>query len=38
MIRHDEKYKTCLLIIVAIPDDSHINTKKTEKQSEYKDL
>jgi len=30
--------KTCLLIDIAIPDDSHFNTRETEKLSKYKDL
>jgi len=30
--------KTCLLIDIAIPDDSKVNTEETEKLSMYKDL
>ena len=30
--------KTCLLIGIAIPDDSNVNTKETEKLSKYKYL
>jgi hypothetical protein len=37
MIQHDNN-KTRLQIIVAIPDDLNINTKKTEKLSKYKYL
>jgi hypothetical protein len=33
-----KKEKTHLLIDIAIPDDSHVNTKETEKLSKYKDL
>jgi len=33
-----KKEKTHLLIDIAIPDDSNINTKETEKLSKYKDL
>jgi hypothetical protein len=35
---HDKTEKTSLLIDTAIPDDSNINTKETEKLSKYKDL
>jgi hypothetical protein len=35
---HDKKEKTCLLIVIAIPDDSNFKTKETEKLSKYKDL
>jgi hypothetical protein len=34
----DKKEKTCLLIDIAIPHDSNVNTKETEKLSMYKDL
>ena len=30
--------KTCLLIDIATPDDSNVNTKENEKLSKYKDL
>ena len=33
-----KKENTCLLITIAIPDDSNINTKETEKLSKYTDL
>jgi hypothetical protein len=33
-----KKEKTHLLIDIAIPDDSYVNTKETEKLSKYKDL
>jgi hypothetical protein len=33
-----KKEKTCLLIGIAIPDDSNVNTKETEKLRMYKDL
>jgi hypothetical protein len=36
-VLHDETEKTCLLIDIAIPDDSNFNTKGTEEQSKYKD-
>jgi len=32
------KEKTHLLINIATPDDSNVNTKETEKLSKYKDL
>jgi hypothetical protein len=35
---HDKKEKTRLLIDIAIPDDSNINIKETEKLSKYKDM
>jgi len=38
IVLHDKKEKTCLLISVAIPDDSNINTKESEKLSKHKDL
>jgi hypothetical protein len=34
---HDKKEKTCLLIDIAIPEDSNVNTKGTEELSKYKD-
>ena len=34
-VLHDKKEKTCLLIVIAIPDDSNVNTKETEKLSKY---
>ena len=36
-VLHDRKEKTCLLIDIAITDDSDVNTKETEKLSKYKD-
>jgi hypothetical protein len=30
-VTHDTKEKTCLLINIAISDDSNVNTKETEK-------
>ena len=33
-----KKEKTCVLIGIAIPDDSSVNTKETEKLSKYKEL
>jgi len=30
-VLHDKKEKTCLLLDIAIPDDSNVNTKETEK-------
>jgi hypothetical protein len=37
-VLHDVKEKTCLLIDIATPYDSNINTKEAEKLSKYKDL
>jgi glutamyl-tRNA reductase len=37
-VLHDTKENTCLLIDIALPDDTNINTKETEKLSKYKDL
>jgi hypothetical protein len=36
-VLHDKTEKTCLLIDVAIPDDSDGNTKETKKLSKYED-
>ena len=36
IVLQDKKEKTCLLIDIAIPDDSNANTKETEKLSKYK--
>ena len=33
-----KKEKTCLLIDIALPDDSNFNTRETEKLRKYKDL
>jgi len=38
IVQHDKNKKTCLLINTAIPDDSNVQTKETEKLSKYKDL
>jgi hypothetical protein len=38
IVLHDKKENTCLLITIAIPDDSNVNTKETEKLSKYKEL
>jgi hypothetical protein len=38
IVQHDTKEKTCLLIDIAVPDDSNIKKKETEKLSKYKDL
>jgi hypothetical protein len=37
-VLHDKNEKTCLLIDIAIPDDTNIHTKETEKLSKYKHL
>jgi hypothetical protein len=37
-VQHDKKEKTCLLIDIAIQDDSNVKTKETEKLSKYEDL
>jgi hypothetical protein len=37
-VGRDKKEKTCLLIDIAVPDYSNINTKETEKLSKYRDL
>jgi len=37
-VLHDKKEKTCLLLDIAVPDDSNINTRETEKLSKYKHL
>jgi hypothetical protein len=36
--KNDKKEKTCLLVDKAIPDDSNVKTKETEKLNKYKDL
>jgi hypothetical protein len=38
IVPHDNREKTCLMIDTAIPNDSNINTKGTEKLSKYKNL
>ena len=38
IVLHDTKEKTCILIAIAIPDESNFNTKETKKLSKYKDL
>jgi len=38
IVLHEKGEKACLLIDIAILDDSNINTKETEKLSKYKDL
>jgi len=35
---HDKTEKTRLLIDIALPEDSNVNTKETEELSKYKDL
>jgi len=35
---HDKKETTCLLIAIAITDDSNANTKEREKLNNYKDM
>ena len=35
LVLHDKKEKICLLIDIAIPDYSNLNTKETEKLSKY---
>jgi len=35
---HDKKDNTCLLTDTAIPDDSNVSTKETEKLSKYEGL
>jgi hypothetical protein len=35
---HDKRENACLLIDIAIPDNSNVHTKETEKLSKYKDL
>jgi hypothetical protein len=37
-VLHGKRVKTCLPIDIAIPDDSKVNTKETEKLNTYKDL
>jgi len=38
IVLHVKKEKTCLLIAIAIADESNFNTKETKKLSKYKDL
>jgi hypothetical protein len=38
IVLDDRKEETCLLIGIAIPDDSNVNTEETEKLRKYKDL
>jgi hypothetical protein len=38
IVLRDKKEKTCLLIAIAIPDESNFNIKETKKLSKYKDL
>ncbi|KAL1276939.1 hypothetical protein QQF64_023612 [Cirrhinus molitorella] len=38
IVMHDRKEKTCLLIIISVPDDTNIMLKETEKISKNKDL
>ncbi len=38
IVLHDKIEKTCLLIDIAVPDDTNIMLKETEKISKYKDL
>jgi hypothetical protein len=38
IVLHDEREKTCLLIDIALPYDSDVNTKETEKLIKWKDL
>jgi len=37
-VPHDKKEKICLLINIAIRNDSNVNTQETEKLSKFKDL
>ena len=37
-VLHDRKENTCLLIDIATPDDSNVNTKETEQLNKCKDL
>jgi hypothetical protein len=37
-VLHGKKKNTCLLIDIALPDDPNVNTKETEKLSQYKEL
>jgi hypothetical protein len=37
IVLHGKDEKTCLLIDIAIPDDSNVKTKETEKLNKYKD-
>jgi len=38
IVLHNKNYKTCLLIDIAILDDSNFKRKETEKPSKFKDL
>jgi hypothetical protein len=38
IVLHEKGEKACLLTDIAIPDDSNINTKETEKLCKYKVL
>jgi len=38
IVLHDNREKTCLMIDTAIPNDSNVNIKDTEKLSKYKNL
>jgi hypothetical protein len=37
-VPHDKKEKICLVLDIAISDDSYVNTKETGKLRKYKDL
>ena len=38
IVLHDNREKTCQMIDTAIPNDSNLNTKETEKLSKYRNL
>jgi len=38
IVLHDDREKTCLMIVAAIPNNSNFNTKETEKLSKCKNL